>query len=130
MKDKSVTKHELIEEISTLKQRIHELEHSEAELKRVEEALIQSEERYRTLVENATDIVFKTDDTGHFTFVNPAALRITGYEADEIIGKHFRKYIRPDMREDVIKLLMKQLKNRVQNTYYEFVLISDRKSVV
>lgn len=94
------------------------------ERKRMEEALQQSEERYRTLVENASDIVFRTDITGHFTFGNPVALRITGYKEEELRGKHYRKLIRPDMLDETIKLLVSQYENRVPNTYHEFPIIT------
>ena len=90
------------------------------ERKRAEVDLQKSEDRYRTLVENASDIVFRTDDTGHFTFVNPAVLRVTGYGKEEIIGKHYRKLIHPDMLDEVMKLFVSQLENLVQNAYYEF----------
>ena len=94
------------------------------ERKRMEEALQQSEERYRTLVENASDIVFRTDNTGHFTFGNPAALRISGYKEEELRGKHYRKLIRPDMLDEASKLLVSQYENRIPNTYHEFPIIT------
>ncbi len=94
------------------------------ERRRVEEALQESEERYRALVENASDIVYRTDATGHFNFVNSAALRITGYEEKEFIGKHFSSFIPPDLRDDAVKFLVSQMKNRVQSTYYEFLVLT------
>jgi len=94
------------------------------EIKQAEEALRESEERYRTLVENASDIVFRTDDMGHFTFVNPAVLRITGYTEQEIIGKYYKLLIRPDMLDEVVNGLAQQLANRVQNVYYEYPIVT------
>jgi len=92
--------------------------------KRAETLLRKSEEQYRTLVENANDIVFKTDDTGHFTFVNPATLRITGYEEKEIIGKHYPTLIRPDMRDEAMKFFGRQFVKRIQNTYSEYSILT------
>jgi len=90
------------------------------ERKQTEERLQKSEERYRTLVENASDLVFRADVTGHLTFVNSAVLRVLGYGKEEIVGKHYRKLIHPDMLDEVIKLFVSQLENQVQNAYYEF----------
>ena len=76
------------------------------------------------MVENASDMIFKTDDTGHFTFVNPVMILITGYSEEEIIGKHYKMLIRPDKFKEVITLFASQYENRVQNTYHEFPIIT------
>jgi PAS domain-containing protein len=55
MHDPSKTNQELIEENALLKQRIKELELSELALKRAEEELRQSEERYRTILDEIED---------------------------------------------------------------------------
>ncbi len=92
--------------------------------KQAEEALIAREEQYRTLVESASDIVFRLDNTGHVTFVNSAALRITGYEEKEMIGRHYPTLIRPDMREDAMKFFGRQFVKRIPNTYSEYPIIA------
>ena len=54
--------------------------------KRSEEALTESEERYRELFENANDFVYTNDLKWNFTSVNKAGERIIGYTRDEIRG--------------------------------------------
>jgi diguanylate cyclase (GGDEF)-like protein/PAS domain S-box-containing protein len=101
-----------------------------SDLKKTENSLRESEEQYRALVESANDIVFRTDSTGHFTFINPAALRITGYEAGEIIGSHYPTLIRQDKREEAIKLFGHQFVKKILNTYSEYpVIIKDGREI-
>jgi len=55
-----------------------------------EEALRQSEERFRLLIESVQDYaIFMLDPEGTVTSWNVGAQRIKGYERDEIVGKHF-----------------------------------------
>ncbi len=90
------------------------------ERKHREEALTESEERYRRLVDQANDVIYRTGLDGRFTFCNPVAVKITGYSDDELIGKHFSQLVRPDCREEVEEFYRMQLTKRIPNTYYEF----------
>ncbi|WP_324229301.1 PAS domain S-box protein [Lacibacter sp.] len=54
------------------------------ERKKVEDALLQSEEKYRTLVEQATDGIFIADHTGKFVIVNSAAVKLSKYTEEEL----------------------------------------------
>ena len=100
--------------------------HKQAESQRgaALEALRESEERYRTLVENASDIVFRTDNTGYLIFVNPMTLRISGYEEEEIIGKHYQTFIHPDSRDEAVRFFGIQFVKRIPNTYSEYPIIT------
>ena len=83
MTDPSRTNNELIEENSTLKRRIRELEQSESKRKRVEEALRESEENYRSLFQNAPIGIFHSLPEGRYLRVNPTLSRIMGYVSPE-----------------------------------------------
>ncbi len=57
------------------------------ELKRTEEALRESEERFRAVAETATDAIVSADKRGHITYFNPGAERMFGYAARDVIGR-------------------------------------------
>jgi diguanylate cyclase (GGDEF)-like protein/PAS domain S-box-containing protein len=63
------------------------------ERKRVEEALRESEERYRTIIENIEDGYYEVDLSGNMTFCNPSLARILGYTQDELIGMNTRAFM-------------------------------------
>jgi PAS domain S-box-containing protein len=57
------------------------------ERERIAKALRESEERYRTLVENATDLIYMIDAHDRILSLNRSAARLLGKEPEELIGK-------------------------------------------
>ncbi len=56
------------------------------------EALRQSEERDKALLENIEDGYFEVDLQGNFTFFNDSVCRMTGFDRSEILGMNFRQF--------------------------------------
>jgi len=59
--------------------------------KRAEEALRESERKYSDLVQESPDAIISVDKTGNLLSFNPAAERISGFSAEQVMGKHFAK---------------------------------------
>jgi PAS domain S-box-containing protein len=62
------------------------------------EALRESEERYRSVVSEIDEVIFRTDAAGNWTFLNPAWTQITGFTVDETIGTTVQNSVYPDDR--------------------------------
>lgn len=66
------------------------------ECKGAEEKAAESEERYRSLIQNAKDVIFTLAPDGTVTSINPVFEAITGWSRDEWIGKPFMPLVHPD----------------------------------
>ncbi|MFL6247686.1 MAG: response regulator [Vicinamibacterales bacterium] len=89
-----------------------------------QQELRESLARYRHIVENANEIIYRCDHRGHFTYVNPASTRITGYDEDELIGRHYLELIDPDYREAAAHFYRHQFTTHAPSTYFEFPMIA------
>jgi PAS domain S-box-containing protein len=63
------------------------------------ELLGESEARYRHLVQNSPDLVWSIDAEARFSFVSDTCQRLTGWRADEVLGRHFGSLVHPSSRE-------------------------------
>ncbi len=63
-------------------------------------ALIQSEERYRSVVDTIKEALFRIDERGSWAFLNPAWTEITGFAVDQSLGTPFIDYVHPDDRQN------------------------------
>ena len=93
------------------------------ERKLAETALVASEERYRTLVESATDIIATLDLDGRFISINPAVERILGYTPDELIGKKIDDFVRPAQMPMQDAMLRRKLEGEA-STQYELEMLA------
>ena len=82
---------------------IHVVIRDITERKKAQEALEESEVRYRNLFENSSEFLFTLDLKGNFTDVNKAAVTITGFTKSELLKKNFKDYI---PKKDHRKLLI------------------------
>ena len=79
-----------------LEQRVQELEKEIARLKRSEASLRESENRYKTVFENAGDAIFIHDMGKIFIDVNPAGCEQTGYSREDLLRKKPKDIIPPE----------------------------------
>jgi PAS domain S-box-containing protein len=92
------------------------------ERKQTEKALRESEEKYRTLMENVQDGVFLIRDN-QMKFVNPAFASMIGYTVEEVIDKDFQDFIAPEDREIVADRYRRRQAGEDLPSKYEFRLI-------
>ena len=67
--------------------------------KRSAQALDASEFKYRSVVENIKEVIFQMNESGRFTFLNPAWTEITGFKTKETLGTPILDYLHAEDRE-------------------------------
>ncbi|UPV76356.1 PAS domain S-box protein (plasmid) [Halorussus limi] len=87
---------------------------------RAEQEVKETEARYRHLIEESTDVITVVDSDGTFEYLSPAAERILGYSADEMVGENAFDYVHPDDRERVVEEFSDQVRRPEERVTTEF----------
>ncbi len=85
-----------------------------------ENKLKENEEKFRLLIESATDIFYYTDSLGNFTYVNEIASKITGYSNEELLSMKYLDLVEPSHRNEVKSFYSIQTFKGQRVTYNEF----------
>lgn len=72
-----------------------------AEKEEIRKKLIQSEEKYRYLVQNSPDMIYTLDAKGCFIFASDATAFLLGYRPEELLGKHYSVLVHHEDKEKV-----------------------------
>lgn len=77
------------------------------EKRKTEELLEERERKFRTLIENATDIISMFDKEGKIIYISPSVERILGYRNEDVTGQSIFDYLHPDEIENAKKIFEK-----------------------
>ncbi|MBE9571730.1 MAG: PAS domain S-box protein, partial [Proteobacteria bacterium] len=97
--------------------------------KQAENALRESEEKYRTLTETATDIIFTLDTKGKFTYINPETEKSTGYTVQDLIGHPFTEVLAPEYIKSTVDRFRQGLSGETIPIYEVELLHKNGKKV-
>ncbi|MEQ8996865.1 MAG: PAS domain S-box protein [Coleofasciculus sp. B1-GNL1-01] len=94
-------------------QLIYVVAHDITERKQAEQALQESEQRFRTVADFTYDWEYWRDPDGSFIYVSPSCQRITGYQAEEFLNnpRLFEAIVHPDDRQRIAEHIRQQLDN-------------------
>ena len=88
------------------------------EKQRADQAIRDSQEKYRDLVENINDVVFAVDIYGKLVYISPSSEPVLGYRPDEIIGRKLIEFVKEDDRIQLARELQKSLEKGVAASEY------------
>ncbi|GAF88230.1 unnamed protein product, partial [marine sediment metagenome] len=100
-----------------LEKNVKQLEKEAVEGKQVEEALWESEEKLRTMMESVNDVVFQLSPKGFINYVSPKVKKIYGYKPKELIGKHLKKTTPMSELPKALEALKRVLSGKIVNNF-------------
>ena len=94
---------------STIARDISDRKRSEQELRQSRQALQESELRFRSLVQNSSDIITILESDGTIRYESPSIERILGYKPEDLTGKNVFQFVHPDDRQRILSIFQEHL---------------------
>ena len=82
------------------------------EYSKAEEALRESEKRFRDIAENSLEWIWEVDSKGKYIYTSPVVEKVLGYTPEEILKKHFYELFHPEDREELKSAAFKMFAKR------------------
>jgi len=98
--------------------------HDITERKLAEEALRESEEKYRTIIADMEEGYYETDLNGNLTFFNDSLCRILGYSDEELLGMNNRAFSTPEMTRAVFRVFNHVYRTGVPRSLMDYEIIT------
>jgi len=109
-----------------LKKQVKTLEKEAAASKQVEEALRESEEKYRLHFETVSDVIYSVNREFKIVSITPSVEKMTGYRPDELIGRSFvdLNIVAPEYLETAIEDTIRVIEGqeKIDSTIYDFII--------
>ena len=90
------------------------------ERKQTEQALLESEKKFRSITEQMSEMVFVTDSKGYVTYVSPTVEKVTGYKPDEVVGHLFSEFMVEEDISRAVEHFSVALSHHLSNQVLEF----------
>jgi PAS domain S-box-containing protein len=109
-------------------ERTHELSASLAQVQKQQEQLLESEKRYRLLIETASEGILVAQGAT-LQFVNPMVSEMTGYSEEELLARPFSDFIHPDDRELMRSNYIKRLQGDALENRYSIKILTKEQTI-
>ncbi len=87
--------------------------------KRAQEALRESEERFRGLIDLSSDWIWEIDVQGKYTYADPKVLDFLGYEVTEVVGKDITSFMSEEDKKNVPSFIKESMETMAAFSHYE-----------
>lgn len=94
------------------------------------QTLKQTEEFFEQVVNNVSDIIYRIDLKGYFTYVNSSAIQQTGFSKEELMHMKYTNLISLEFKQKAFFFFKNIFQNKVENSYFEFPLVTKNNSEI
>jgi len=94
------------------------------------QTLKQTEEFFEQVVNNVSDIIYRINLKGFFTYVNSSAIQQTGFSREELMQMKYTNLISAEYKQKAFFFFKNIFQNKVENSYFEFPLLTKKNEEI